>query len=69
MKKYLVITMSKSTRKIRKEFVYDVEMHGTRIEEYIDSIISTDGSIFWAVFGPNANEELAEREFLNHIKE
>ena len=37
MKKYLVITMSKSTREIRKEFVYDVEMHGTRIEEYIDS--------------------------------
>ena len=69
MKKYLVITMSKSTHEIRKEFIYDVEVHGTQIEEYIDGIISEVGSVFWAVFPPNANEELAEREFRNHFKE
>ena len=67
MKKYLVITMDKSTHEIHKEYVEDVDLHGTRIEEYIDNIISKVGSIFWGVFNPNVDEELAEREFLNHI--
>lgn len=68
MKKYLVLTMSKTTNEVRKEYVEDTEPHGTRIEEYIDSIISQVGDVWWATFEPEISEETAECAFLNYTE-
>ena len=68
MKKYLVLTMSKSTNEIRKSYVDDVAPHGTCVEEYIDSVISEVGDVLWSVFRPGVPEEVAERAFLELIE-
>ena len=59
--------MDKSTHEIHKEYVEDVEPHGIYIEEYIDSIISKFGSVFWGTFDSNVDKKKAEREFISHI--
>ena len=67
MKQYLVIAVEKPTRKIHKAYVEDSCIHGTYVEEYIDSLISEFGDIFWASFHHSIDEAEAEASVLKEL--
>ena len=66
MKKYLVLAMSKTSKELHRAYVENAEPHGTRIEEYVDGIISQVGCVWWATFPPDVPEEKAERAFADY---
>ena len=59
MKKYLVLTMSKSTGVYDDTYIYATSPKDNAISEYLDSITKSSGNILWAIFPDNVSYDTA----------